>query len=97
MKRTMNHRRENPKLHAYWGQRHTCKQRGIEFNMTFDEWAGWWGDDFALRGCKENDLCMCRYSDEGPYEIGNIYKDTNLNNKLGPREKDEGLHEDIPF
>jgi len=91
------HREENPRLHAYWGQCHTSRQRGIPFLMTFEEWDQWWGDDFEMRGRGPFALCMCRYGDKGAYEIGNIYKATNSDNKLGPREKDEGLHEDIPF
>lgn len=91
------HRAENPKLHAYWGQRHTCKQRAIPFRMTFEEWVEWWGDDFERRGAGRNQLCMCRYADRGAYELGNIYKATNAENKAGPEYKDDGLHEDIPY
>ena len=91
------HKRENPKKHAYYGQKHTAKQRAIPFKMTFEEWEKWWGDDFELRGRGPFQLCMCRYGDRGSYELGNIYKATNQDNKMGPREKDEGLHDDIPF
>lgn len=91
------HKKENPKLHAFYGQRHTSKQRGISFKLTFEEWRDWWGDDFELRGAGPFSLCMCRYGDRGAYELGNIYKATNQSNKMGPKEKDEGLHEDIPF
>lgn len=88
---------DNPKRSAYLGQRHTCNQRDIEFNLTFDQWVDFWGTDFSRRGRKMQDLCMCRYGDKGAYEVGNIYKATNAENKCGPREKDEGLHEDIPY
>ncbi len=79
----------NPKRYAFLGQRHTSKQRGVVFNITFEEWRDWWGNDFHRRGKENDDLQMCRYGDEGPYEIGNIYKDTKANNKLGPKTKED--------
>ena len=88
-----------PAIHAYWGQRHTSKQRDVEFKLTFEEWMGWWGDDLVLRGRKRNELQMCRYGDVGAYELGNIYKATQAENDAGPRFKeiDPGMHNDIPF
>jgi len=88
---------KNPKRYAYLGQRHTCKQRGVLFDIGFKDWVEWWGEDFCKRGKKSTDLCMCRYGDSGSYRLGNIYKATNLENKAGARIKDEGLHEDIPY
>ena len=63
----------------------TAKQRCIDFNFTFDEWYSWWqshGVDknyptLALGG---NQPCMCRYGDTGPYDLSNVYIDTNSNN-----------------
>lgn len=78
---------ENPKKYAFLGQRHTSKQRGVEFNLTFAEWVAFWGDDFHLRGIRNENLQMCRYGDVGAYEVGNIYKDTKLINRIGPRAK----------
>jgi hypothetical protein len=91
------HKEMFPALHALWGQRHTSKQRGVEFKLTFDEWFAWWGSDLPYRGRKPPQLQMCRYGDSGAYELGNIYKATQAENDAGPREKDEGLHEDIPY
>ena len=53
-------------------------QRGILFNLTFEEWDSWWlshGVDKNLPPPKKNKntLCCCRYGDQGSYEIGNIY------------------------
>lgn len=87
----------NRKRKAWLDQRATSKRRGVEFNLTFEEYVEFWGDDYHRKGRKMADLCMGRYSDRGAYEVGNIYKATNAENKCGPREKDEGLHEDIPF
>jgi len=88
---------ENRKRKCWLDQRATSKKRGVEFNLTFEEYDEFWGDDFHKKGIKMQDMCMGRYDDAGAYEIGNIYKCTNAENKMGPRSKDEGLHEDIPF
>lgn len=77
----------NPKQKAYLDQRACAKRRKIEFNLTFEEWVDFWGEDFRKRGIRRKDLHMCRYDDIGAYEVGNIYKDTQENNKLGPQSK----------
>lgn len=82
------HRADNPELHAYYGQRHTSKQRGVAFLLSFEEWLEWWGDDFERRGRRASNLQMCRYGDEGAYELGNIYKATKRENSNGPRYKE---------
>ncbi len=38
-----------------------------------------------------DDMCMGRYGDKGAYEIGNIYKCTNRENKGLPRSKPDTL------
>jgi len=84
--KTQRWKLKNPKRYAYLGQRHTSKQRGIEFNLTFEEFVEFWGDDFSCRGTKNpEDLQMCRYDDEGPYQIGNIYKASKSENSNRPR------------
>lgn len=89
---------ENPHRKKWLDQRHTAKQRAVKFNLTFEEWLEFWGDDIDKRGRGRHQLCMCRYDDRGAYEVGNIYKDTNAGNKMGPKSKpDEEDHQDIPF
>jgi len=78
----------NPKKYAFLGQRHTSKQRGVEFNLTFEEWVAFWGDDFDKRGTAPHKLQMGRYGDTGAYEVGNIYKATKAENQGGPRYKE---------
>ena len=58
----------------YWAQMSAAKQRGIDWNLNYDEWINWWGEDISKRGKGKGKLCMARYGDEGPYELGNIYK-----------------------
>ena len=88
----------NRKRKCWLDQRATSKARGVDFKLTFEEYCEFWGTDFHKKGRGKKALCMCRYNDEGAYEIGNIYKATNAENKLGPRQKPHpGDHEDIPF
>jgi ribosomal protein L37E len=56
----------------------SAENRGIDFNLTFDEWYNWWlnnGLDRNISQGKRNKdtLCMCRYGDIGPYSLDNIY------------------------
>lgn len=88
---------QNKKRKCWLDQRATSKRRGVEFNLTFEEYCEFWGSDFRKKGRKMTAMCMGRYDDRGAYEVGNIYKCTNGENKFGPRQKDEGLHEDIPY
>lgn len=59
------------KFHA---QRRNAERRGIGWQLTFQQWLGWWGDDIVRRGRGIDDLCMQRLRDEGPYALGNIRK-----------------------
>jgi len=75
----------------YQGHQWNAKRRNIVFNMTFDEWYAWWlaqGIDKNIsQGPKgPTTLCMCRYNDTGPYQIGNIYCDTISGNVKSQRQ-----------
>ena len=85
----------NRKRKNWLDQRATSKARGVDFNLTFEEYCEFWGNDFHRKGRGKKDLCMGRYDDAGAYEVGNIYKCTNAENKLGPKPKP--VHPDIPF
>lgn len=66
---------EIKKLKAkYASQKNGAKRRGIEWELTFDKWLEWWGDDIEKRGSGHHQLQMQRYADKGPYAIGNIKK-----------------------
>lgn len=61
-------------------QRQAAKDRGIEWQFTFEEWAAWWGADYAKRGRGKDGLVMARYNDTGPYHPANVYKATGHQN-----------------
>lgn len=75
-------------IEAYKTQRKHARERGIGFFLSYEEWIEWWGEDIEKRGRGKGKLQMCRYHDEGFYELGNIYKSTHednirLRNELG--------------
>ena len=67
---------------AYRAHRASAKQRGVEFLITFDEWADWWLEDdrWESRGVGRDELVMARFGDVGPYALGNIYCTTSAQN-----------------
>jgi len=75
----------HPKRYAFQQQRTKARRRGIEFLLTLEAWIAWWGSDFEFRGTAYDSLQMCRFDDEGPYRIGNIYKASKSENSSGPR------------
>lgn len=67
-------------LLKYNRHKHAAKNRGIAFNLTFQEWVELWGDKYDQRGLGKEALCMCRTYDQGAYEVGNVRIDTHANN-----------------
>lgn len=76
-KKTNDKRRSTPEG-KYLDHKHRAKQCGIEFNLTFDEWWEIWQPHYEDRGIGK--LVMCRFNDEGSYEVGNVRIDTQANN-----------------
>lgn len=56
----------------YLRHKNCAKQRGIEFDLTFDEWLEIWGDRLDQRGKRGGQYQMCRTRDEGAYRPGNV-------------------------
>ena len=58
----------------YASQKCSAKKRGIDFNLTYDEWYDFWikSGKAHLRGRGTDKYCMARHNDTGPYELGNI-------------------------
>lgn len=59
---------------AFYAQRSGAKRRGIGWELTFDQWLTWWGEDIHRRGNGHGDLQMQRIADAGPYALDNIRK-----------------------
>lgn len=55
-------------------------RRGIEFDLTFEEWWEIWEPRWNERGRGTNQLGMCRTRDQGPYAAGNVRLDTPKGN-----------------
>lgn len=72
--RNAQRRRQAP-YGRYIGHVSNAKRRGIEFDMTFEEWLDIWmsSKKFEQRGRGMGKYCMCRYNDTGPYKVGNVF------------------------
>lgn len=73
----MDEHQARAKYHAH---KASAKSRGIDFDLTFDEWMEIWGDRLSLRGTRAGQLQMCRHRDEGGYTVGNVRIDTRESN-----------------
>lgn len=65
---------------AYAANKASAEKRGIEFDLTFEEWWAIWQPRFAERGLRADDLQLCRVRDEGGYTVGNVRIDTQRAN-----------------
>lgn len=65
----------------YETQKRNAKHRGIEFDLSFQEWKDIWDGKFHLRGKKAGQLGMLRNRDEGGYTVGNVRLGTPKENQ----------------
>jgi len=75
-------------LKPMWGKyiqhKSHSKSRGIDFQLTFEEWwdiwdkSGHWQD----RGRGLGKYCMSRIGDLGPYAVGNVFIQSNSDNNI---------------
>ena len=77
MERPLDRKTARRKFHS---QRHGAASRGIAWQLTFQQWLDWWGDDLDRRGRGSGQLQMQRFADTGPYALGNIRKGHPLDN-----------------
>lgn len=61
-------------------QKSHAKRRGIEWDMTFEEWCAIWEPHWEKRGPQRDGRVMCRTHDKGPYKPGNVRIDTPKSN-----------------
>lgn len=54
----------------YTRHKANAKRRGVPFDISYEDWAALWlrSTYYGLPG-----FAMCRYGDEGPYAVGNVY------------------------
>ena len=65
------------KLKEKYHTQHTgARNRGIDWQFTYESWLAWWGDDIVNRGNKSGQLVMARIGDTGPYHPDNVRKVT---------------------
>lgn len=69
-------------LEKYERQEISARNRGINWEFTYETWLEWWTDTGKLdkRGRKSQEYCMCRIGDKGSYSPSNVYCATNADN-----------------
>ncbi len=76
--------------YRYGKQKRDSTARNIEFKLSLDEWYNWWLQQGVDKNypskLDKNTLCMCRYNDQGAYELGNIYCATLSQNQKDARK-----------
>lgn len=72
----MTQRNQLHYLKKYNAQKSAAKQRAMPWNLTFDEWYAFWGDDIDKRGLKFDCLVMGVTDKELGFQLDNIYKTT---------------------
>lgn len=65
---------------AFHNQKSSAKRRGIGWELTFEQWVKWWGDDIDRRGGGHDSLQMQRIANSGPYSLDNIRKGFPMDN-----------------
>jgi hypothetical protein len=63
----------------FTAHKYDAKQRGVGFELTFQEWWSIWraSGHWEERGVGNGKYCMARYGDTGPYAVGNVRIITN--------------------
>lgn len=66
----------------YTQHKSNAKRRGIPFLLTLEEWKSIWIESgkWEQRGRGADKYCMCRLSDAGAYEVGNVFIDFGKRN-----------------
>jgi hypothetical protein len=61
--------------HKYSCHKSKANARGIDFELTFEEWWNIWEQSgkWEQRGCRKGQYVMSRYNDSGSYIIGNVF------------------------
>lgn len=67
--------RERTPTGAWTRQKNTAKTRGVQWNLKLWDWWQIWQDSgkWEERGRGKGKYVMCRFGDNGAYEVGNVY------------------------
>lgn len=79
--KTAGRSKERTPMGAFISQKSNANSRGIDWNLKFWDWWNIWQDSgkWEQRG-RGRGYMMCRFGDEGGYEIGNVYVATGIHN-----------------
>lgn len=66
-----------PDRYAYRHWAASAKKRGISVEMEFHEWRDVW---LAYGGTDDGKKVLCRFGDQGPYSVDNVYVATRGQN-----------------
>jgi hypothetical protein len=66
----------------YNEQKYRATNRGIQFNLTFEQWYDIWDQSgkWEQRGCKKDNYVMSRIGDTGAYDVGNVFVQLHTSN-----------------
>jgi len=64
----------------YSQHKSSARQRGIKFNLTYDQWLNIWLISGKIK--QRGFYCMSRIKDKGAYDIGNVFIQTMRQNSL---------------
>ena len=88
------------RLVKYRAQKNNAKRRGIDWELTFDQWWQLWdaSNRWNQRGREVGNYAMCRNNDVGPYAFGNVKIKTITENRYDDWEKRKrGYQKRDPF
>jgi hypothetical protein len=83
LKETFMKKLDYKERHKYACHKSKAKARGVEFNLTYEEWWDIWekSGKWNQRGCRKGQYVMSRYNDMGAYEVGNVFIQTQTENR----------------
>ena len=70
---------DQPYWTQYTMQKNAATQRQIRWNLSYEDWIDFWGDDVEKRGRKPDSLVMGITDKNIGFHVGNIYKTSKSN------------------
>jgi len=86
---TAQRRYKNSTRGKYISHKINAKQRGVPFEISFEDWYKIWhkSGHWEKRGNKKGCYVMCRISDSGAYKTGNVFIGPFHRNFMDGRKK----------